>query len=437
MQYKKSKELYEEAISYIPGGVNSPVRAFNSVDMTPIFALKGDGAILVDVDNNHFVDYICSWGPLILGHNSAIARQGLVETLNSGTTFGISTALEIELAKEIVEAYKAIELVRMVNSGTEATMSAIRLSRGFTGKNKIIKFEGCYHGHSDGLLVKAGSGTLTSGIPTSEGIPQGVIKETLVSNFNDLEHVAKLFQEYEDKIAAVIVEPIPGNMGLIEAKAGFLEGLRSLCDTHKAILIFDEVISGFRIGYSGASAYYNIEPDLVCLGKIIGGGMPVGAYGGKKAIMEKIAPLGGVYQAGTLSGNPIAMKMGLNVIRHLKEHQEIYLELEVIAKRLESGFNENLSRLNINNVTVNRVGGMICQFFTDGPVESYDKVMEADTGRYSEYFRYMLEEGILLPPAQYECMFLSTEHHAELIDKTILAHYRSMKKILENDKALL
>lgn len=437
MQYKKSKELYKTALSYIPGGVNSPVRAFNSVDMTPIFALKGDGAILVDVDNNHYIDYICSWGPLILGHNSPIASQGLVEALNSGTTFGISTTLEIELAKEIVEAYKPIELVRMVNSGTEATMSAIRLARGYTGKNKIIKFEGCYHGHSDGLLVKAGSGTLTSGIPTSEGVPQGVIDETLVSNFNDLDHVAKLFQEHKEEIAAVIVEPIPGNMGLIEAKPGFLKGLRSLCDIHKAILIFDEVISGFRIAYSGASAYYNIEPDLICLGKIIGGGMPVGAYGGRKAIMEKIAPLGGVYQAGTLSGNPIAMKMGLNVIRHLKEHQEIYQELEAKTKRLETGFNENLSRLDIKNVTINRVGGMICQFFTGGPVENYDKVMEADTERYSKYFKYMLEEGILLPPAQYECMFISTAHDKDLIDKTIIAHYRSMKRIIESDRVTI
>lgn len=428
MDHELSKKLYEEAIQYIPGGVNSPVRAFQSVGMTPVFALKGDGAILEDVDHNKYIDYVCSWGPLILGHNSEVAKTGLLEVLETGTTFGLPTKVEIDLAKEIVEAYKPVELVRMVSSGTEATMSAIRAARGFTGKNKIIKFEGCYHGHSDGLLVKSGSGTLTSGIPTSEGVPSGITGETLISRFNDLEHVRQLFKDHSD-IAAIIVEPIPGNMGLIEATEGFLKGLRHLCNDNQAILIFDEVITGFRIAYAGASGYYDIEPDMVCLGKIIGGGMPVAAYGGKKEIMEKVAPLGGVYQAGTLSGNPLAMTMGLNVVRYLKEHPEVYHRIESAAKRLETGFCDNFDRLSITNVTVNRVGGMICQFFTEGPVETYEKVMASDTEKYSEYFRCMLEEGILLPPAQYECMFLSSAHNEKLIEQTIEAHYKSMQRV--------
>lgn len=429
MGYKKSQELFKESIKYIPGGVNSPVRAFHSVDMTPIFAAKGHGAILTDEDNNEYIDYICSWGPLILGHNSAVSRTGVAEVLHTGTTFGLPTAVEIELAKEITMAYKPIDMVRMVNSGTEATMSAIRVARGYTGRDKVIKFEGCYHGHSDGLLVKSGSGTLTLGTPSSKGVPKGITDETLVSRFNDLNHVTELFEAYKGNIAAVIVEPIPGNMGLVEARPGFLAGLRELCDQYQSVLIFDEVISGFRIGYSGACDYYGIEPDMVCLGKIIGGGMPVGAYGGRKAIMEEIAPLGGVYQAGTLSGNPLAMTMGLNVVKYLKEHKEVYHKLESAAQKLENGFNANLKELNITKVTVNRVGSLICQFFVKGPVDTYEQVMKADVDQYAKYFRYMLEEGILLPPAQYECMFLSTEHNEELIDKTIRAHSKCMHQL--------
>jgi glutamate-1-semialdehyde-2,1-aminomutase len=431
VRYERSELLYEESIKYLPGGVNSPVRAFYSVDMPPIFAVRGEGAKIQDEDGNVYIDYVCSWGPLILGHSSKVSLDGVFEVINAGTTFGMPTAIEIELAKEIVNAYKPMELVRMVNSGTEATMSAIRVARGYTGRDKIMKFEGCYHGHSDGLLVKSGSGTLTSGVPTSEGVPQGIIDNTLVSEFNNLEHVRMLFQSLEGEIAAIIVEPIPGNMGLVEAHPGFLQGLRELCNQYGSLLIFDEVISGFRIAYSGAQDYYKVEPDMVCLGKIIGGGMPVGAYGGRKEIMEKVAPLGGVYQAGTLSGNPLAMKMGLNVIRHLKENPEIYKELETKARMLEDGFNKNLQSLDIRNVTINRVGSMLCQFFTSGPVDSYKAVMMSNTEQYAQYFRNMLQEGILLPPAQYECMFLSTEHSEELLSDTIRAHYRSMKKVKE------
>ena len=431
MKSERSKLLYEESIKYLPGGVNSPVRAFYSVDMPPIFAKCGEGAKLQDEDGNVYIDYVCSWGPLILGHHSKVSLEGVFEVINKGTTFGMPTAIEIELAKEITDAYKPMELVRMVNSGTEATMSAIRLARGYTRRDKIIKFEGCYHGHSDGLLVKSGSGTLTVGVPTSEGVPQGIIDNTLVSEFNNLEHVQMLFESYAQEIAAIIVEPIPGNMGLIEAQPGFLQGLRKLCNQYGSLLIFDEVISGFRIAYSGAQDYYKVEPDMVCLGKIIGGGMPVGAYGGKKEIMEKVAPLGGVYQAGTLSGNPLAMKMGLNVIRHLKNNPKIYQELEEKAKMLEDGFNQNLQALDIKDVTINRVGSMLCQFFASGPIDSYKKVMRCNTEKYAAYFRNMLQEGVLLPPAQYECMFLSTEHSEELLANTISAHYRSMKKVKE------
>lgn len=431
MIFNKSNKLYEKSIGVIPGGVNSPVRAFHSVDMTPIFVSKGQGAILTDVDGQQYIDYICSWGPLILGHNSDISRKNINKILESGTTFGLPTEVEIDLAEEIVEAYSAIDLVRMVSSGTEATMSAIRVARGYTGRDKIIKFEGCYHGHSDGLLVKSGSGTLTSGVPTSEGVPRGITDETLIGRFNDLEQVEELFKEFNGEIAAVIIEPVPGNMGLVEAEKGFLQGLRELCDIHQAVLIFDEVISGFRLDYSGASNYYNIKPDMICLGKIIGGGMPVGAYGGRKSIMEKIAPLGGVYQAGTLSGNPLAMTMGLNVVQYLKNHPEVYSGLERAAKKIQQGFKENVDQLNISNVTINRVGGMLCQFFVEGPVNSYETVMKANTDQYAYYFKCMLEEGILLPPAQYECMFLSTKHNDELINRTIGAHFSSMKRMKE------
>ncbi len=350
MTYKQSKTLYEEALKYIPGGVNSPVRAFGSVGRSPIFVEKGKGSKLTDVDGNTYIDYVCSWGPLILGHDADVSKAGIMEAIGMGTTFGMPTSVETALAKIIVESIKPIEMIRMVSSGTEATMSALRLARGYTKRDKIIKFEGCYHGHSDGLLVKSGSGTLTGGIPTSAGVPESVVNDTLVAEFNSLPSVEELITRHPDEIAAIIVEPIPGNMGLIEAKEGFLEGLRKLTSLHGIVLIFDEVISGFRIGFGGASEYYDIDPDLVCLGKIIGGGMPVGAYGGKKAIMSHIAPLGDVYQAGTLSGNPIAMRMGLNVVTFLKQHPEAYDRLSALATELVQGFRKNIDELSMTGL---------------------------------------------------------------------------------------
>lgn len=431
MNHKKSQELYATAQKYIPGGVNSPVRSFKAVATIPIFAKSGKGALLLDEDNNEYIDYICSWGPLILGHSSDVARAGLEQLLQSGTTFGLPTAIEGELAREIAEAYENIDQVRMVCSGTEATMSAVRLARGYTNKRKIIKFEGCYHGHSDALLVKSGSGALTSGVPTSLGVLDAVANDTLVARYNDLDHVAALFVQYPDDIAAIIVEPVAANMGLVAPKADFLAGLRQLCDHYHSLLIFDEVITGFRVAYQGAGSYYGVVPDLTCLGKIVGGGMPVGAYGGKKEIMAQIAPMGGVYQAGTLSGNPVAMKMGLNTIRHLKDNPQIYWELEAKAKILEEGFKTNLAALNITNVTINRVSSLLCQFFVKGPVDDYQTVMQASQDIYACYFQEMLNQGILLPPAQYECLFLSTAHNEILLLETIEAHFHAMKRVKE------
>jgi len=430
-QREKSKEYYKQAIEVIPGGVNSPVRSFGGVHLTPIFAKEAKGARLIDVDEQTYIDYICSWGPLILGHASDVTMTGVVEVLKGGTTFGLPTQIETEMAKLIIKALPSIEMVRMVNSGTEATMSALRLARAYTKKDKIIKFEGCYHGHSDGLLVKSGSGTLTEGIPTSEGISQTVIQDTLVATFNDIESVKKLVEEHKNQIAAVLIEPIPGNMGLIVEKDNFLYKLRELTEEEGIILIFDEVISGFRIGYGGAQELYGIEADLTCLGKIIGGGLPVGAYGGKKEIMSMVAPSGNVYQAGTLSGNPLALRMGYNTLEFLKVHPEVYIHLDRLAGKLEIGFNKNIKALGMQDVTVNRLGGMVCQFFARAPIDSYEKVMTSDTNKYAVYFKVMLEQGILLPPAQYECMFLSYAHTDEDIEETLKCHFKAMKKVCE------
>lgn len=428
MKFEKSKQYYEQACDYIPGGVNSPVRAFGSVGRTPIFIDYAKRARIVDVDGQTYLDFVCSWGPLILGHASEIASEGIQEAIERGTTYGMPTNIETKLAKLIVET-TSIDKVRMVSSGTEATMSALRLARGYTKRDKIIKFQGCYHGHSDGLLVKSGSGALTGGVPTSEGVPVSTTSTTLVAEFNDIDSVKALIEANKDEIAAVIIEPIPGNMGLVKAKKGFLEMLRTLTKQEGIVLIFDEVISGYRMGLSGASGYYGIEPDMICLGKIIGGGMPVGAYGGKEEIMSCIAPLGGVYQAGTLSGNPVAMRMGLNVLTHLKEHPEVYDHLETLAIQLEEGILKNLTDLNIEHVSVNRIGGITCQFFAKGPIESYEQVMTSDTTQYAYYFNEMLEQGILLPPAQYECLFLSAAHSKADIEEFLSCHYNAMKKV--------
>jgi glutamate-1-semialdehyde 2,1-aminomutase len=400
MKREKSENLFIEAQKVIPGGVNSPVRAFKSVNMPPVFIERGKGAKIYDVDGNVYTDYICSWGPLILGHASPIYYQGIQEALEKGCSYGAPTAIEVEMAKMITEAYPSMEQVRMVNSGTEATMSALRLARGFTGRDKIIKFEGCYHGHGDALLVKSGSGTLTFGVPTSAGVPQGTAKDTLVAVYNDLESVKALFAENQGEIAAVIVEPVAGNMGVVPPDMAFMKGLRELTQNEGALLIFDEVITGFRLAYGGA----------------------------RRDIMACIAPLGGVYQAGTLSGNPIAMKMGLNTLTYLREHPQVYTDLETKAIMLEEGFKENIKKTGTKAQMV-RVKGMTCFFFTDTPITGYDAVMTADTAAYADYFRSMLDAGNLLPPAQFEGIFLSTEHTEADLLKTIADHYQALKNM--------
>lgn len=418
MKFDQSKQLFDEACKVIPGGVNSPVRAFGSVGMTPIFAKESKGSKLIDVDGNEYIDYICSWGPMLLGHSSDIAYQGILEMIQKGTSYGIATEIEIDMAKEIINAYPSVELLRMVNSGTEATMSALRVARGYTKRDKILKFEGCYHGHGDALLVKAGSGAMTFGVPTSSGVTPGTVKDTIVVPYNDLEAVKKAVEENKDEIAAVILEPIAGNMGVVPADEDFITGLRKLTEDEGIVLIFDEVITGFRVNYGGAQKLFGITPDMTTFGKIIGGGLPVGAYGGKKEIMECVSPLGGVYQAGTLSGNPIALSMGLNVMRYLRDNQEHYAEIERKAIVLEEGYNKCIAETGIK-ATVTRFKGMVCLFFTDGPIRNYDDVIKSDTDMYGAYFRKMLERGILLPPAQFEGLFLSTAHTDEEIAHTL------------------
>ena len=353
MNHKKSEELYKEAVKYIPGGVNSPVRSFNSVGISPIFAKKAHGSKITDVDGNEYIDYICSWGPLMLGHSNEEIFKGMEEVVSNGISFGLATEIEVEMAKMIVEAYPAIDQVRMVNSGTEATMSALRVARGYTGRNKILKFEGCYHGHSDGLLVKSGSGTITFGVPTSPGVPTDIVKNTLVCRYNDIEDVKRTFEEHGQDIAAVIVETVGGNMGLVPGKKEFIEFLRQVCDEYKTVLIFDEVITGFRLAYDSSIGYFGIKPDMVCFGKIIGAGMPVGAYGAKKEIMACVSPVGPVYQAGTLSGNPLAMYLGKRNLEVLRYNPQIYKELDRKGAMLEEGIKNNLKELGLN-YTVNR-----------------------------------------------------------------------------------
>ncbi|MFV0379729.1 MAG: glutamate-1-semialdehyde 2,1-aminomutase [Anaerorhabdus sp.] len=421
------EDIYKRALKVIPGGVNSPVRSFNSVDLDPVFIKRGKGAYIFDENNNRYIDYISSWGPLILGHSNDVCKEGLCDVINDGITFGLPTKIEVELAEEIINACKSIEMIRMVNSGTEAVMSAIRVARGYSKKDKIIKFEGCYHGHSDNLLVSAGSGLLSSSINSSDGVTKKSIEDTLVSTYNDLNSVKKYFDLYPDNIAAIIVEPVAANMGLIKPNIEFLKGLRSLCTKYNSLLIFDEVITGFRVDYHSACTLFDIDPDIITFGKIIGGGMPVGAYGAKKEIMEIIAPLGKVYQAGTLSGNPLAMKMGLNTLRYLKDNPEVYRYLDEMGARLEKGFNDNLKKLNIKNVCVNRYKSLLTQFFTNDKVDCYDDVKSCDVKLYAEYFKEMLKRNIMLPPSQFECVFLSIMHSEKIIDETIDAHFESMK----------
>lgn len=420
MEHKISEGLYEASKEILPGGVNSPVRAFGSVGMSPVFAVSGKGSRIIDADGNEYLDYISSWGPMILGHASPVVHHGIQDVFDSGISYGLPTRKETELASLIRELYPAAEMVRMVNSGTEATMSAIRLARGYTNRDKIVKFEGCYHGHYDGLLVKSGSGTLTFNTPTSKGLPAAMIQDTLVAGYNDLENLEALFREWGKDIAAVILEPVAGNMGVVAPSKEFLSGLGKLTKEYGSVLIFDEVITGFRLGLEGAAGFYGIRPDLVCFGKIIGGGLPVGAYGGKREIMEQVSPVGGVYQAGTLSGNPLAMHLGLNLLTFLKDHREVYDHLDALAEALEQGLKNAADEAGME-LSVNRVGGMLSPFMTKGAVNSFSQVMASDTKRYEKFFKSMLSQGILLPPSQFEGWFLSAAHTQEDVEMTINA----------------
>ena len=419
MEFTNSKKLFEEAQEFIPGGVNSPVRAFKAVGDHPVFIEKAEGSKLYDADGNEYVDYICSWGPMLLGHQPEAVTKAVQEALLKGSTYGAPTAAEVEIAKLIVDAVPSVEMVRMVNSGTEATMSAIRLARGYTKRNKLVKFEGCYHGHADHLLIKAGSGALTFGVPSSPGVPESIASETLSATYNDLDSVKKLFAEYPDQIAAVIVEPVAGNMGLIPPVEGFLEGLREVTAEHGALLIFDEVISGFRASFGGAQKVFNIMPDITCLGKIIGGGLPVGAYGGKKEIMQHVAPVGPVYQAGTLSGNPLAMAAGIATLKELAK-SGVYETIEAKAKTLAEGVQAAADKAGVT-VSINHSASLLTVFFTGEKVDSYADAMTADTAKFKVFFQSMLNQGVYLPPSQFECWFVSLAHSDEDIAKTIAA----------------
>ncbi|GAA0866158.1 glutamate-1-semialdehyde 2,1-aminomutase [Paraclostridium tenue] len=423
---EKSLKIYEEATKYIPGGVNSPVRAFKSVGLDPVFIDRAQGCKIYDVDGNEYIDYICSWGPLMLGHSPKEIVDGIEEVVKKGTSYGVPTAIEVDMAKLIVEAYPAIDQVRMVNSGTEATMSALRVARAYTGRNKILKFEGCYHGHSDALLVKSGSGTITYGVPTSPGVPEDVVKDTLVTRYNDIEATKAMFEKHGNEIAAVILETVAGNMGVVPGKKEFIQFLRDITKEYKTVLIFDEVITGFRLAYNSSVGYYGIEPDMACFGKIIGAGLPVGAYGGKKEIMDMVSPVGPVYQAGTLSGNPLAMYMGKKNLEILRDRPEIYSELERKAKRLEEGLRANVEKLGLK-YTVNRAGSLVCLFFAEGPINNYDDVTKCNVEMFNKYFEELLNRGILLAPTQFEAMFLSNAHTDEIIDETIKASYEALK----------
>ena len=419
MEYTNSKRLFEEACELIPGGVNSPVRAFKAVGDYPVFIERGEGAYLYDVDGNKYVDYICSWGPLLLGHQPEAVSKAVMEALTKGSTYGAPTGIEVEMAKKIVDAVPSVEMVRMVSSGTEATMSALRLARGYTGRNKIVKFEGCYHGHADHLLIKAGSGALTFGVPSSPGVPESIASETLTAQYNDIDSVKALFAQYPDQIAAVIVEPIAGNMGLVLPKEGFLEGLREVTAENGALLIFDEVISGFRASFGGAQKVYNIMPDLTCMGKIIGGGLPVGAYGGKKEIMMHVAPVGPVYQAGTLSGNPLAMAAGMAILDELAK-PGVYEKIEAKTKKLVQGLQAAADKAGVK-IALNQSASLFTIFFTETPVDSYKAAMTSNTEQFKVFFQAMLGQGFYLPPSQFECWFVSQAHSDEDIENTIKA----------------
>ncbi len=425
--FTRSSACYKRAIESIPGGVNSPVRACKAVKSDPIFFERGEGPYLIDVDGNVYIDYVCSWGPLILGHAHPEVTAAIYSVSKKGTSFGAPTWQEVELAELIKSCIPSIEKVRLVNSGTEATMSAIRLARAYTGRKKIIKFEGCYHGHVDSLLVKAGSGLATFGIPASPGIPEELTKHTISLPYNDFEAVKQAFKEQGKEIAAVIVEPVAANMGVIPPKKGFLELLRELTSEHGSLLIFDEVITGFRLGLSGAQGAFGITPDLTCLGKIIGGGLPVGAYGGKAEIMEMVAPEGPVYQAGTLSGNPIAVAAGIATLRELQK-PGTYEKLEALAKLLEEGLKEILEELKLP-YRVHRVASMLTLFFTDKEVIDFETALSSDTEKFARFWQEMVKRGVYLPPSQFEAWFVSLAHGEEEIEDTLEAVYESLEAL--------
>jgi glutamate-1-semialdehyde 2,1-aminomutase len=422
-----SEELFARAVELMPGGVNSPVRAFRGVGGTPRFIASASGATMTDVDGRTYVDYVGSWGPMILGHADAEVIEAIREALSRGTSYGAPTALEVEMAEEIVDAVPSVEMVRMVNSGTEATMSALRLARGATARNKIVKFEGCYHGHGDSLLVKAGSGVATLGLPDSPGVTTAVAQNTITAPFNDATALEEVFAEHGADVAAVIVEPVVGNMGCVPPRVGYLQALREITKRHGAILIFDEVMTGFRLARGGAQELYGVTPDLTTLGKIIGGGLPVGAYGGRRDIMEQIAPSGPVYQAGTLSGNPLAMTAGLATLKRLRD-RAVYERLEEAARRLCEGMTEAACEVGVETVT-NRVGSMFTTFFTGEPVHDWPTAARADRAAYGRFFHSMLEEGVYLAPSQFEAGFIGVAHTNEMLDRTVEAARKSFRSM--------
>ncbi|HGJ5898691.1 glutamate-1-semialdehyde 2,1-aminomutase [Arsenophonus apicola] len=424
----QSETLYLKAKKFIPGGVNSPVRAFNGVGGYPLFIQRANGAYIYDVDGKAYIDYVGSWGPMILGHNHPVIKQAVIQAAENGLSFGAPTAIEVEMAEIINQLIPSIEMVRMVNSGTEATMSAIRLARGYTGRDKIIKFEGCYHGHADCLLVKAGSGALTIGQPNSPGVPADVAKHTLTCTFNDLDSVRQTFAQYPQEIACIIVEPVAGNMNCILPEAEFLPGLRTLCDQFGALLIIDEVMTGFRVALGGAQAHYQVKPDLTCLGKIIGGGMPVGAFGGRRELMEKLAPIGPIYQAGTLSGNPLAMAAGLACLTEVAK-PNTHKRLTELTTQLANGLQEKAQQAGIPLI-INHVGGMFGLFFTTAPqVNCYQDVMQCDIEKFKQFFHLMLDEGVYLAPSAFEAGFMSVAHSHEDIERTIKAAKNAFNKM--------
>ncbi|MBN2060242.1 MAG: glutamate-1-semialdehyde 2,1-aminomutase [Deltaproteobacteria bacterium] len=424
---EKSRSLFKRASRIIPGGVNSPVRACKAVGGDPLFISRAEGCFLWDEDGDRYIDYVCSWGPMILGHSHPEVLKGIERRLPLGTSYGAPTALEVDMAEMIIDMVPSIEMVRMVNSGTEATMSAIRLARGFTGRNIIVKFEGCYHGHTDSLLVSSGSGVATLGIPGSPGVPADVAKYTITVAFNDFESVIRVFEKFGSDIAAVIVEPIPGNMGVVLPGTGFLKGLRDITEKNDSLLIFDEVISGFRVSPGGAQELYDISPDLTCLGKIMGGGLPVGAYGGKKDIMEMMAPEGDIYQAGTLSGNPLAMAAGLATLEILK-NSDVYIRLEEKSRKFFTGI-EDAARAAGVNVVVNRVGSMGSIFFSSEPVKDFRSSKESDVEKFRKYYLSMLSNGVYLAPSAFEASFVSASHDNESIRKTVESAEESFRSL--------